>query len=78
MREAATYCGFSVDHFRSLVKAGKVRSARPTGRYRFRTEWLDEFMLGVPAATPKPKPKKKARPALEVCSARVQFDMSKL
>lgn len=53
IRDAAAYCGFSAAYLRSLARAGKVKAVRPSGRYRFRREWLDEFMLGGVLATPR-------------------------
>jgi excisionase family DNA binding protein len=68
--QAATYLGYSTHHLRRLARSGVVKSVRPTGRFRFRREWLDEFMLGGPAVAPVRRPRD---PAVRVVNGRVRY-----
>lgn len=43
LHQAAEYLNMSEERLQDLAAARAVKSVRPTGRYRFHREWLDEF-----------------------------------
>mgnify|MGYP002640943419 CR=1 FL=1 len=49
IREAANYLRVSTKTLRRGIKDGKLKSAKPTGKYLFRKIWLDAwaFEFGV-------------------------------
>ena len=53
-KEAGRYLGYSAFTIRKLAREGRIRRSSNLGNYRFRREWLDEFMLSK-MLPPKPK-----------------------
>lgn len=42
--EAAVYLGYSPRTVRRFIGKGLIKYSRPGFRYRFKKDWLDEFM----------------------------------
>jgi hypothetical protein len=75
IQKAAAYCGYSTSRLRTLAREGKVKSVQPTGRYRFRTDWLDEFMLGFNPLRPNNMKTPKLDPAIRIVNGKVKIDI---
>lgn len=63
-REAADYCRLNYFYFLELVGRGVIYHPPrlPRTKYRFKREWLDNYIEGkhlLPTPTKKPKPKYK-------------------
>lgn len=44
LEEASEYLGFSRRNFDRYLKRGEIKFSCPGREYRFKLEWLDEFM----------------------------------
>ena len=44
--EAVGYSGLSKSSLRRVVRAGRLKASRATGKLMFRVSWIDKFMSG--------------------------------
>ena len=67
LKEAAERLGYSESGLRKLIAKRAIKFAKPGGRYKFKLEWLEEFVAKGTVATQdeivSPKPKRKYDPA---------------
>ena len=67
LKEAAEILGYSEDGLRELARRRAITFAKPAGRYRFKREWLEEFIeAGTVPATKKSSPKTVVPPSTPV------------
>ena len=65
--EAADYCRLNYHYFLKLVKSGIIYHPprQKKGKYRFKVEWLDNYLMGkhiLPPSSKPPKPKYRILP----------------